>query len=148
MIIGVCSGYFRLIHTGHLEYLAAANSRCDKLIVIINNDVQMKLKGVNSPFTQSQRLVLVQAIKSVDVAMLSIDTDLSVCDTLRQIKAMHSNNKVIFFNDGDVADVSQIREASLCEDLDIEICLLGHSKVDSSTDVETRMLTQNSPINV
>ena len=41
----VCiSGYFDPLHVGHLEYLQMASQLGDKLLVIINNDEQAKLK--------------------------------------------------------------------------------------------------------
>jgi cytidyltransferase-like protein len=43
--IGIVSGYFNPIHQGHIEYINAAKDECDYLVVIVNNDDQVKLKG-------------------------------------------------------------------------------------------------------
>ena len=46
----VCvSGYFDPIHCGHIEYLKNASLLGDKLIVILNNDVQNTQKIVKTP---------------------------------------------------------------------------------------------------
>ena len=38
------SGYFDPIHIGHLDYLELAKNLGDKLVVIVNNNHQCKLK--------------------------------------------------------------------------------------------------------
>ena len=43
-VIVAVSGYFDPIHVGHLEYLKLAKNLGDKLIVIINNNLQAELK--------------------------------------------------------------------------------------------------------
>ena len=45
MKIAIVSGYFNPLHVGHLDYLQAARELADKLLVIINNDYQVTLKG-------------------------------------------------------------------------------------------------------
>ena len=43
--IWVCvSGYFDPFHVGHLEYLEKARTLGNKLLVIVNSDLQAKLK--------------------------------------------------------------------------------------------------------
>ena len=44
MIIVAVSGYFDPLHRGHVEYLKLAKQLGDKLIVILNNDNQVRLK--------------------------------------------------------------------------------------------------------
>ena len=40
----IVSGYFSPLHCGHLDYLEAGASLGDRLIVIVNNDLQQKKK--------------------------------------------------------------------------------------------------------
>ena len=45
MRIIAISGYFNPIHSGHIDYIKSAKQRGDVLVVIVNNDNQVKLKG-------------------------------------------------------------------------------------------------------
>ena len=41
----IVSGYFNPIHKGHLEYFHNAKAISEELFVIVNSDLQRKLKG-------------------------------------------------------------------------------------------------------
>ena len=45
MRVVVISGYFNPLHVGHLDYIKASYALGDRLIVIVNNDNQVKIKG-------------------------------------------------------------------------------------------------------
>ena len=66
MKIAIVSGYFNPLHVGHLDYLQAARELADKLIVIVNSDYQVTLKGSTPFMTQSDRLKIVKALECVD----------------------------------------------------------------------------------
>jgi len=85
MRVVVISGYFNPIHTGHLDYIKGASRLGDKLIVIVNNDKQVEIKGSTPFMTEHDRMRIVSAIKGVDKAVLSIDIDSSVVQTLRSL---------------------------------------------------------------
>lgn len=85
MRVAVISGYFNPLHTGHLDYIKAASNLGDRLIVIVNNDGQVKLKGSKAFMDESDRMRIVSAIKGVDEVVLSIDADASVVQTLDSI---------------------------------------------------------------
>ena len=69
--IGIVSGYFNPIHQGHIEYINAAKQDCDHLVVIVNNDYQVKLKG-STPFMDTRhRAFIVNSLQSVDEVFLS-----------------------------------------------------------------------------
>lgn len=80
------SGYFNPLHVGHLEMMEKAKKLGDILVVIINNDHQVKLKGSVPFLNQTDRMKIVSAIKWVDKVFLSIDRDPSVCKSLAKVK--------------------------------------------------------------
>lgn len=80
------SGYFNPLHVGHLEMMEKAKKLGDILVVIINNDHQVKLKGSVPFLNQTDRMKIVSAVKWVDKVFLSIDRDPSVCKSLAKVK--------------------------------------------------------------
>jgi D-beta-D-heptose 7-phosphate kinase/D-beta-D-heptose 1-phosphate adenosyltransferase len=79
----IVSGYFNPIHKGHLEYFNNAKALADELFVIVNSDFQRNLKGSKEFQKEDERLFIVQNIKAVDKAIISIDTDRTVCASLK-----------------------------------------------------------------
>lgn len=71
----VVSGYFNPIHSGHIDYLESAKERGDYLIVIVNNDHQVSLKGSDPFMDENERLRIVKSLRCVDKAVISIDED-------------------------------------------------------------------------
>jgi len=103
--IVVISGYFNPLHTGHLDYIKGASDMGSKLIVIVNNDVQVELKRSTPFMTEHDRMRIVSAIKGVTRVVLSIDKDESVIQTLSSIYNEYSVDyffdRMIFANGGD-----------------------------------------------
>tara|TARA_Y100000310_G_C20319977_1_gene640285 strand:- start:93 stop:569 length:477 start_codon:yes stop_codon:yes gene_type:complete len=101
----VISGYFNPLHTGHLDYIEGASKLGDKLVVIVNNDAQVELKGSKPFMSESERIRIVGAVKGVHKAILSSDTDGSVVQTLDAIYSKYSTDYffdyMIFANGGD-----------------------------------------------
>jgi cytidyltransferase-like protein len=81
----IVSGYFNPIHKGHLEYFNNAKALADELFVIVNSDLQRGLKGSKEFQKEEERLFIVQNIKAVDKAIISVDTDRTVCKSIRTI---------------------------------------------------------------
>ena len=96
MRVVLISGYFNPIHTGHLDYIKAASKLGDKLVVIVNNDKQVELKGSKPFMNEFDRMRIVSAVKGVDKATLSIDEGESVVETL---KAIYNAYAVDYFFD-------------------------------------------------
>ena len=80
----VVSGYFNPIHSGHLDYLEEARKRGDYLIVIVNNDEQVKMRGSDPFMDELERLRIVRALRCVDKAVVAIDEDGTVCQSIRK----------------------------------------------------------------
>ena len=96
MRVVIISGYFNPLHTGHLDYIKAASELGDKLVVIVNNDKQVELKGSKPFMNEFDRMRIVSAVKGVDKAVLSIDEGGSVIETL---KAIYNEYAVDYFFD-------------------------------------------------
>ena len=120
------SGYFDPLHVGHLESLELAKQLGDKLIVIVNSDLQAKLKKGKSFMKQEDRIKIIAALKCVDEVFLSIDKDKTQCKSLRYLKPD------IFAKGGDRMS-NEIPETKLCRELGIEIIDGLGKKIRSSS---------------
>lgn len=129
----IVSGYFNPIHKGHIEYFNNAKDLGNRLIVIVNNDKQRELKGSKEFQNEVERLFIVSNIKSVDQVVLSIDSDRTVCATIKLIhEQLSSHYKLVFANGGDQNNDS-IPEVSVCKELGIELLDGLGDKVQSSS---------------
>ena len=128
LIIVATSGYFDPLHVGHLECLEMAKELGDRLIVIVNSDLQAKLKKGESFMKEEDRMKIVSALKCVDHVFLSIDKDKSQCESLRHI------NPDIFAKGGDRTS-GEIPESKVCNELGIDIIDGLGEKIRSSSDL-------------
>lgn len=135
MIITIVSGYFNPMHIGHLRYLQDARSRGDRLIVIVNNDVQQNLKKGKIIMFETERVEITRELRSVDEVFLSIDNDLSVCKSLEAIRKTYPCDVLVFCNGGDRPDMNSIPESKLKIGLKFEFGVGGTDKLNSSTSV-------------
>ena len=128
MKIVATSGYFDPLHVGHLECLELAKKLGDKLIVIVNSDLQATLKKGKSFMNEKDRLKIVSALKCVDEVFLSIDKDKSQCETLKYLKPN------IFAKGGDRTS-KEIPETKICKELGIKIIDGLGKKIRSSSEL-------------
>ena len=126
MIIVATSSYFDPLHVGHLECLELAKKLGDKLIVIVNSDLQATLKKGKSFMNEKDRLKIVSALKCVDEVFLSIDKDKSQCESLRYLKP------TIFAKGGDRTS-KEIPESKVCKELNIKMIDGLGAKIRSSS---------------
>ena len=68
----VTNGCFDLLHRGQVEYLAAARTRGDALLVLVNSDASVRaLKGPERPLNDEvSRVIVLEALKAVDAAVI------------------------------------------------------------------------------
>ena len=129
----VVSGYFNPVHKGHLELMEKAKALGDFLIVIVNSDKQREMKGSRKFMDEKERLRIVEALKPVDFAMISVDEDSTQNKTLTEAWAMFGRAfNMIFANGGDQTNES-IPEAETCEVLGIKLIDGLGKKVQSSS---------------
>ncbi|MDC0049657.1 adenylyltransferase/cytidyltransferase family protein [Verrucomicrobia bacterium] len=129
----IVSGYFNPIHKGHLEYINSAKALADRLFVIVNNDYQRELKGSKEFQDEEERMIIVSNIKAVDQAILSIDKDRTVCETLRKIDEEFGEEYDLAFANGGDQDNESIPESSICEEVGIVLIDELGEKIQSSS---------------
>ena len=144
MRVVVISGYFNPLHVGHLDYIYEAKKLGEKLLVIVNNDEQVKIKGSVPFMNEHDRMRIVESITPVSGAILSIDTDGSVVQTLKNIYTKYnlahgwfakSTANIIFANGGD-RKLGNTPEEEFCKEVGIETVYgVGGGKRESSSEL-------------
>tara|TARA_R110002020_G_scaffold393092_1_gene603360 strand:- start:13 stop:513 length:501 start_codon:yes stop_codon:yes gene_type:complete len=137
MRIGIISGYFNPIHTGHLDYIESAKQECGVLYVIVNSDKQVKVKGSEPFMDEDSRVRIVKALQAVNYAFISVDEDETVVKSIEQIYKCNQNDPFIdsfvFMNGGDRI-AGNTPEEEYCRDNDIETLYnIGGGKTQSSS---------------
>lgn len=127
-MIKICtSGYYNPLHIGHLQLLEEASRLGDWLVVIVNNDKQVILKGSKPFMTEDERCAILKSLKYVDEVVLSIDDDKTICKTLDMIKPN------IFAKGGD-STPDNVPEKEVCERNHTKIMYgIGGDKIQSSS---------------
>jgi D-beta-D-heptose 7-phosphate kinase/D-beta-D-heptose 1-phosphate adenosyltransferase len=134
----IASGYFNPLHKGHIEYLKRSRELGDSLIVIINNDMQVGLKG-SKPFqNELERKDIMDELKCVNYSLISIDDDRSVKRSIEFIYKFIKADKYIFTNGGDQFG-DTILEKDLCKQLGIELVDGLGEKIQSSSELKNKL---------
>lgn len=142
MIIAITSLYANPIHVGHIALINHAKQLGNYLIVIVNNDKQVEIKGSFPFMNDVDRVAIVNSLKSVDETRLSIDNDGTVSKTLECIFKDYQSNDVITFKfakGGDRrsnADMPQ-SELDICNAYNCQIVygVGGYEKLNSSSEL-------------
>ncbi len=129
----IVSGYFNPIHKGHLEYFNNAKTLADELFVIVNSDFQRGLKGSKEFQKEDERLFIVQNIKAVDKAIISVDKDRTVCESIRSLYGKYGEEYELGFANGGDQNNNSIPEAPICKELKIELIDGLGDKIQSSS---------------
>lgn len=131
----IASGYFNPVHKGHIEYLTRSKALGDKLFVIVNNDIQREMKGSKEFMNEDERKLVIETLKPVDWAIVSIETENRLVD--KSIKLIHELYKdefdnFIFSNGGDQTEHT-IAEGDICRGLGIKMVFGLGDKIQSSS---------------
>lgn len=111
----IVSGYFNPLHKGHLELFEKAKEAGDELWVIVNNDLQRVLKGSKAFMEEKERYTIVEAIRYVDKALISIDKDKTQCTTLTYLANTFKKEYDLYFANGGDQNNESIPEVPICE---------------------------------
>ena len=119
--------------------IEAARELGDKLIVVVNNDKQQILKKGKVILDEENRMRLVGALRAVDEAVLSIDEEPPVINTIEMIAKKYPHDELIFANGGDRDGERVVPETDVCNRYGIKMLfgvgtdVRGLVKPDSST---------------
>ena len=119
----IVSGYFNPLHKGHIELFHKAKEKGEKLFVIINNDTQRKLKDSKEFMLEDERMIIIKELTITDFVVLSIDTDKTVCETLKLIYNEFSSEYQLYFANGGDQSNNSIPEVGICNELGIGLIL-------------------------
>ncbi|MDD4409932.1 MAG: adenylyltransferase/cytidyltransferase family protein [Candidatus Pacebacteria bacterium] len=128
----VCvSGYFNPLHIGHISLFARAKELGDYLVVVVNSDHQVDLKGSIPFMKEDERAAIISNLRMVDEVVISIDMDKTVCKTLEKV---HPD---VFANGGDRKSESDIPEKEVCDRLGIDMVfgVGGNEKQQASSEL-------------
>ena len=73
----MATGTFDILHPGHLLYLEESRALGDELVVVVAKDVNVKHKP-KPIIPEEQRLMMVSALKIVDLAVLGHERDFMI----------------------------------------------------------------------
>ncbi len=132
--IVITSGFFNPLHIGHINLFREAKKLGDYLVVIVNNDEQVKIKGSMPFMSEAERLEIIKAQKYVDEVFLSIDKDITISKSLELIAKKYGGE--LYFAKGGDRNAGNIPESEkyVCEKFNITIVNgVGGDKVQSSS---------------
>ena len=129
----IVSGYFNPLHKGHIDYFNTAKSEGDSLLVIVNNDNQRKLKGSKQFMLEDERVLIINELKIVDQAFLSIDKNKNVISSIEHIYSSYSKDYDLLFVNGGDQNNKTIPESIICKKLGIKLVDGLGEKIQSSS---------------
>lgn len=140
--IGLCSGCFDILQSGHAVFFEQCKEIADTLVVVVGSDIAIKQqKGPDRPINpQNNRVYLVAAMDPVDYAIIGED-ELSPgkLDYVSIAKAIKPD--FLILNDDDSAIIEKTK---FCKENTIEIKFVKRSvpkflKPTSSTEIINKM---------
>lgn len=133
--IVITSGYFNPLHIGHINLIREAKKLGDFLVVIVNNDEQVKIKGSVPFMAEQERIEIVKALRYADDVILALDEDGTVAESLITIAKKYPDAELVFAKGGDrnSGNIPE-NETKACKDFNITVINgVGGGKVQSSS---------------
>lgn len=137
-LVVAVSGYFNPLHVGHLEMFNKAKKLGDKLVVIVNNDKQVALKGRVPFMLEKDRVEIIKALRDVDEVFLSIDDYKLANGQVPVIKSLAKVHPDIFANGGDRYNMVNVPEYPICQKLGIKMVDGLGKKIRASSEMIAR----------
>jgi cytidyltransferase-like protein len=132
--IVITSGYFNPLHIGHINLIRKAKELGDYLVVIVNNDEQVSIKGSFPFMPEQERIEIVKALRYADDVILAIDKDTSVARSLELVAKKYPGD--LYFAKGGDRNLYNIpnQETKACQEYNIKVINgVGGDKAQSSS---------------
>jgi cytidyltransferase-like protein len=130
--IVITSGFFNPLHIGHINLIKKAKELGDFLVVIVNSDEQVKIKGSVPFMPEQERIEIIKALRYADDVVLAIDEDGSVVESLKMVAKKYPGE--LYFAKGGDRNSENIPEVGVCKEFNIKIINnVGGGKVQSSS---------------
>jgi len=134
MVTVAVSGGFDPVHKGHVRHIKAAMKMGDKLIVILTRDDMLIAKKGKVFMDYSERAeILAAMLRDGDWVVPNVDKPGSLVSTI----SLRAYRPDIFAKGGDTWDDNNLPEATICEELGIEVVfgVGGTEKIQSSANL-------------
>jgi len=147
-VVVAVSGYFNPLHVGHLEMIERAKKLGTKLIVIVNNDKQVALKGRVPFMPEKDRLKIVRALRDVDQVRLAIDDYRLPNGEVPVIKTLAKLKPDIFANGGDRKNLANVPEYDICRKYGIKMVDGLGKKIRASSEMIAKAVKLKGQVKV
>lgn len=137
-VVVAVSGFFNPLHVGHIEMIEKAKKLGDKLVVIINNDKQVALKGRVPFMSEKDRMKIISSLRDVDKVVLAIDDYKLANGEIPVIKTLAKVRPDIFANGGDRHNIINVPEYPICQKLGIKLVDGLGKKIRASSEMIKR----------
>jgi len=140
--IALVTGGFDPIHSGHIQYLKAAATYADYLIVGVNSDEWLTRKKGRPFMPIEERVAILNELLVVDEVITFDDSDDTGCGAIEKVKELYKDpfgnrfhKKIIFCNGGDrTADnIPEQERYKTDEWVSFEFGVGGENKKNSSS---------------
>ena len=136
------TGGFDPLHSGHIAYFKEAKKLGDRLVVGLNSDEWLERKKGKAFMPWNERLCIVNNLQMVDEVFTFMDDDDSAVNFIKQVKAHHPKDHLIFANGGDRTE-KNIPEMSV-EGVEFVFGVGGGNKANSSSWILDEWKTQKT----
>ena len=140
--IALVTGGFDPIHSGHIQYLKAAATYADYLVVGVNSDEWLTRKKGRPFMPIEERVAILNELLVVDEVITFDDSDDTGCGAIEKVKELYKDpfggefhKKLIFCNGGDrtAENIPEMERYNGDKWVSFEFGVGGENKINSSS---------------